>query len=78
MNYVLTNWKTSAVGLLGLIPGLVSVGAGIAGLAHLTIPGVTVTGNPSEMIINGAPLVVAGVIGLLAKDANVTGGSKQQ
>ena len=78
MNYVLTNWKTSLAGILGLVPGIVSVGAGVAGLAHLTVPGVTVTGNPSEMIINGLPLVVAGLIGLFAKDANVTGGNKQQ
>ena len=72
------NYKTSTWGmLLGTLPGLLSVGCGVAGLLHIPIPGVSVTGDPWAMIQAGWPLIVAGGVGWLAKDGDVTGGTRK-
>lgn len=81
MNYVLTNWKTSVMGLTALIPGAVQLLAGTAALFHIAIPGVTVTDDPMTMIGHGFAALSAGLpvvlLGLAAKDADVTGGARE-
>src|SRR5208283_2939972 len=71
------NWKTSLWGgLLGTLPGTVMFLCGLAGLLHVNVPGVTITGNPADMVLNGFALIVAGGVGWLAKDGDVTGGTR--
>ena len=72
MNGLISNWKTSVAGLIPLLTGLVEAGAGMAQMLHVTVPGVTVTGDPFTMITAGAPMIATGVGLLLARDFNVT------
>ena len=77
MNPVTTSPWTSSFGVVfGILPALIQISCGVAGLANMTIPGVTITGNPSEMIISGLQFLGIGLIGLFAKDWNKTGGTK--
>jgi hypothetical protein len=77
-----TNWKTTAAALTSLIPGSVQVGAGAAALLHLTVPGVTVTDDPWILIGHGFTALSAALpvvlVGVLAKDGDVTGGTRKQ
>jgi hypothetical protein len=78
MNPITTSPLTSTVGVvLGVIPAVVEFSCGFAALAHITIPGVTITGNPSEMLLEGGKFLGIGLLGLFAKDWNRTGGVKQ-
>lgn len=70
MDALMTNWKTSLAGLGPFLIGLVEVGAAAAKLAHIDIPGVQVTGDPWEMMVNGGPLLSAGLVGFMARDWN--------
>ena len=79
MNPVTKSPITSALGVaLGLIPAVVQLAGGVAAIAHISIPGVTITGNPSEMILSGVQFLGLGLVGLFAKDWNATGGTKAQ
>jgi hypothetical protein len=68
MNFssLLTNWKTSLGGVLLIaIAGVQIIGVSIPGIPHVDF-GTALVG------------LVTGVIGLVAKDSNVTGGTTSQ
>jgi hypothetical protein len=68
MNFssLLTNWKTSLGGVLLIaIAGVQILGVAIPGIPHVDF-GTAVVG------------LVTGIIGLVAKDSNVTGGTTSQ
>jgi hypothetical protein len=71
------SWRTSLIGtVLGLIPAAGQIICGASQVMHIPIPGVTVTGNGWEMIANGIPFLCAGLVGIYAKDHDVTGGAR--
>lgn len=77
MKSITTNWKTTLWGVVtGLFPGLLMLAVGLAGLANINIPGVSLTVTPWQLIQNALPFLSAGVLGLIAKDGDVTGGTK--
>jgi len=76
LKYILTNWHTTVLGLAPFFGGVLSMAAGAAALAHIPIPGVTITGDPWNMLGNGLMAASAGMAAFAAKDANVTGGVK--
>jgi hypothetical protein len=72
MNKMFVNWKTTTMGLVPLLTGAVETLAGLSALMHLTVPGVTVTGDPFSMITTGLPMIATGVGLVLARDWDVT------
>jgi hypothetical protein len=63
LSHITTNWKTSLPGGVLIILGLVEATTGI------TIPGFTMPAGAA---------ITAGIMGLMAKDANITGGTVKQ
>lgn len=72
------NWKTTLAGLPPLLIGATQLCVGMSALFHLTIPGITVTGDPMTMVQQGGAAVCMGLVGVLAKDRDVTGGTRHQ
>ena len=76
------NWKTTIAGLTSIVPGLVQISAGAAALLHVSVPGVSVTDDPWVLIGHGVTALSAALpgilVGFLAKDKDVTGGSRPQ
>jgi len=73
----ITNWKTTVAGVTPLLVGSLSLEAGLSALFHIPVPGITVTGDPISMIWTGLAGVSAGLGLFLAKDGDVTGGTRQ-
>jgi hypothetical protein len=76
IKYLISNPRTTFWGLAPFIGGILSMADGIAALAHISIPGITVIGDPWHMIGSGLVAAGAGMAAFAAKDSNVTGGAK--
>ena len=77
MNSIFANLKTSAAGMTPILVGALTTLGGVAALFHIPVPGITVTGDPISMIWTGLAGVSAGLGLFLAKDGDVTGGTRQ-
>jgi hypothetical protein len=63
------NPQTTFYGLLPFLGGVLSVLDGVAVLLHVNVPGVTVVGDPGQLILNGLIAASAGMAAFAAKDA---------
>ena len=76
LKYLAANPRTTIWGIAPFVAGLVSMAAGALSLMHVSIPGVSVTGDPWQMVGSGIVAASAGMAAFAAKDSNVTGGAK--
>lgn len=69
MERVLVNWKTTSAGLISALAGLGSLFTDLS----MMLSGGVFDGNK---LVLDAGLIAAGIAGLVAKDHDVTGGSR--
>lgn len=61
--------KTTLLGIGPFLAGIVMDGAALAKLAHIDVYGVSITGDPWDMLMKGTPMVFTGLIGFYAADS---------
>jgi TPP-dependent indolepyruvate ferredoxin oxidoreductase alpha subunit len=77
MNSIFANLKTTAAGVTPLLGGVFMLLAGVLGLFHISVPGVTITADPLILLTTGSAALSTG-LGLIAAKDGTTHSTESQ